>query len=231
MPDQQPPPVSKPCEEPFDLPAFAVSPELAAILLGLLLSTSPMRADQLSANHPENLAQPIGVIRLVSDQTARPAAQPLAGVEDRFRSKPHFRGRRTLQGASHRKTLAVRHHHPLCSLAAFRFSDAEPPFFAGAKLPSMKHSSQSKVCCSSRVWMNSRQSASHTPSSSQSLKRLQQVEALGRCSGKSLHRAPVLSTQRMPSRTSLSVQRGRPNGLRGGSSGPTRSQTVSVMNS
>jgi hypothetical protein len=188
MPYQQSPPVPKPCEESFDLPALAVSPKLEAVLLRRLLPASPMRADQFSADHSENLAQPICIIRLVSDQAARPASQPLAGIADCIGSKPHFRGRRTLQGASHRKTLAVRHHHSLCSLAAFGLSNAEPPFFAGAKLPSIKHSSQSSVCCSSSVRMNSRQSVSHTPCSSQSLKRLQQVEELGRCSGKSLHR-------------------------------------------
>jgi hypothetical protein len=79
----------------------------------------------------------------------------------------------------------------------------------------MKHSSQSRVCCSASVRMNSRQSASQTPSSSQFLRRLQHVEALGRCCGISRHLAPVLITQRMPSSTSLSVQRGRPNVLRG----------------
>jgi hypothetical protein len=102
---------------------------------------------------------------------------------------------------------------------------------AGAKLPSMKHSCQSSRPCWSSWKMNERHRSSQTPSSSQSRSRLQQVAALGRCLGMSRHRAPVFKTHKIPSSTSRSEQRGRPNEPAGGSNGFTRSHTTSVMNS
>jgi hypothetical protein len=121
-----------------------------------------------------------------------------------------FRGRCRGKGASDRNTLAVDHHHPLCSFAPFGRANKGPPFFAGAKLPSMKASCQSSAPFSSSMDRNFRQTSSQTPCSSQSLNRRQQVDGLGYQSGRSCHRAPVLSTQRIPSRTMRLSAGGRP---------------------
>jgi hypothetical protein len=115
--------------------------------------------------------------------------------------KVHFRGRCRGKGASQRNTLAVRHHHPLRAFAPSGFPDAGPPFFAGAKLASMKASCQSKAPLASSWAKKARQISSHTPLSSHSLKRRQQVDELGYLLGRSSHLAPVFKIQRIPSRT------------------------------
>jgi hypothetical protein len=51
------------------------------------------------------------------------------------------------------------------------------------------------------------------------LSRRQHVAGDGKCEGRSLHRAPVRSTHRIPSMHSRAVRRGRPPFWEGGSSG------------
>lgn len=190
-----------------------------------------MWTDQLAIQVAHQVPEPVRVISAVHDQPPRKPSCPFPAICQRINGKFHFRGRCGGKGASHRKTLAVRHHHPLCAFSLLGFSNASPPFLAGAKLPSMKHSCQSRRPCWSSWKMNARHRLSQTSSSSQSLKRLQQVVALGRCAGISLHLAPVFNTQRMPSNTSRSDERGLPNEFGSGRSGSIRSQTASVMNS
>ena len=79
--------------------------------------------------------------------------------------------------------------------------------------------------------MKVRQRRSHVPSSSHRRRRRQQGEGLGYSLGRSRHRAPVLSTQRMPSTTARWVTQGRPpRRLRGkrGSSGSILAHCASV---
>jgi hypothetical protein len=64
-----------------------------------------------------------------------------------------------------------------------------------------------------------RQTLSHTPCFSHRANRRQQVAALGYSSGKSRQRAPVLSTQRMPSSTCRLSAHGRPRLFSTGSNG------------
>jgi hypothetical protein len=121
-----------------------------------------------------------------------------------------FCGRCRGKGASNRNTLAVDHHHPLRSFAPFGRPNSGPPFFAGAKLPSIKASCQSSAPFSSSMERNFLQTSSQTPCSSHSLSRRQQVDALGYRSGRSFQRAPVRSTQRIPSKTSRLLIAGLP---------------------
>ena len=111
----------------------------------------------------------------------------------------HFRRRGRSKCASKRNTLAVDHHHPLRTFAALGFADTEPPFFAGAKLPSAKVSCQFKYCRSSSSANSARQTSNQIPRSSHSFSRRQHVDGLGYRSGRSRQRAPLLSTQRIPS--------------------------------
>jgi hypothetical protein len=112
---------------------------------------------------------------------------------------------------SQRNTLAVDHHHPLRALAAFGFPDSVAPFFAGAKLPSTKLSLQSSWPRRSSSARNCRHILSQMPSSSHRCNRRQQVAGLTpKSDGRSRQRAPVLSTQRMPSRTARLSFQGRP---------------------
>jgi hypothetical protein len=124
--------------------------------------------------------------------------------------------------------LAVCHHHPLRTFAAFGFTHAEPPFLALAKLPSINTSSQLSLPCSSNSQSKRRHSVSHKSSSSQSRSRRQQVLALGYRAGKSRHRAPLRSTHKMPSNTARSSARGRPNPRGGGNKGSIFSHCLSL---
>jgi len=150
--------------------------------------------------------------------------------ERRFRKPRFVRGCRT-KVLSQRKTLAVDHHHPLRALTPLGFSDSSAPFLAGAKLPSRKDS----LHCSCFRWLssarNARQILSHTPCSSQSRSRRQQVTCEGNSSGKSCKRAPLRRIHKMPSSTLRSEARGRPPRCRErgrGSKGRTLSHWASV---
>jgi hypothetical protein len=114
------------------------------------------------------------------------------------------------QENSQRNTLAISQNHPLRTLAPLGFSHGQAPFFAGAKLPSMKVSSQRsrprRSSCDSKV----RHISSSAPCSSQSCKRRQQVDPLGYCRGRSRHRAPVRNTHKTPSKQALLSAHGRP---------------------
>lgn len=231
VPDGQPAPVPQPSEEAFHFPAFAVASQFAPVLERRPFPAAAVRANQFASDPVHEFPQPVGVIGLVGDEPFGQASCLGMHIGKGRDDQLHLGGRCGGKGASHRKTLAVRHHHPLRSLSLLGLSDAEPPFLAGAKLPSMKHSCQSSSPSLSRVAMKPLQTASQIPSSSQSRSRRQQVTGEGRCLGMSRHLAPVLSTQSIPSRTSRSLRRGRPNVFTSGSACLMRSQTPSVMNS
>jgi hypothetical protein len=112
--------------------------------------------------------------------------------------------------STERDSLAIDHHHPLRTLSAFGLSDALAPFFAEAKLPSAKVSSQSSWLCSSSSDKNLRHIFSQTPCASHCCNRRQQVLADGYRSGRSFHRAPLRKTQIIPSKTSRLLRGLRP---------------------
>jgi hypothetical protein len=108
------------------------------------------------------------------------------------------------------------------------------PFFAGEKLASVKHSSQSRCCCSSSRPSSTRHADSHTPSSSQSRRCRQQVHGEGYASSKSFHRAPLRSTHRIPSkqgRLTIGLGPPRANAWGCGNSGAISAHCASVNNS
>ncbi len=111
---------------------------------------------------------------------------------------------------SQRNTLAVDHHHPLRTLAPLGLADVGAPFFAEANEPSMNVFSQRSRPRASSWPRKARHIRSQVPSSSHCRRRRQHVDPLGYPSGRSRQRAPVLSTQRMPSTTSRWLTRGRP---------------------
>jgi hypothetical protein len=109
-----------------------------------------------------------------------------------------------------RKTRAVCHCHELRALAPLGLSHVEAPFLAATNVPSIKHSLRSS---SPRV----RRSSAKTSSTSLSAPDLThcwnlrwQVWYGGNLSGKSFHRAPLLSIQKIPSITSRVSRQGRP---------------------
>lgn len=175
-----------------------------------------MRNNQINLKFFELLSKWVAVIAFISNQSQRTLFWATFAVTryfycfKRFFGERDFCGRCRGKGASNRNTLAVDRHHPLRSFAPFGRTNKGPPFFAGAKLPSIKASCQSSAPFLSSMEKNFLQTSSQTPCSSQRCNRRQQVDALGYRSGKSCQRAPVRSTQRMLSRTFRLSTGGRP---------------------
>ena len=205
--DNKPAKISQPGKSPFNFIASSVTSHLAAIIMLLSFIIAPVRANQFNAFASHTFTQGVAVITLVSNQSLRisfgtPSAFARhSNICYRFFEERNFARGRRVQVVSQRNTLAVDHHHPLRSLAAFGLSDAFAPFFAGAKLPSANASLQSNCPRWSSLARKTLQASSQISCSSQSLSRLQQVEGLGNCFGKSAQGAPVRSIQSIPSNT------------------------------
>ena len=216
MPYQQAAIITKPSKGSLNFPTLAVTSEFSSILRLGLFPIFTMWNNKINFKLFEPFSKWIAVIALVTNKSQRAlfrAATTVARHFHRFKGlfgEGDFCGRCRGKGASQRNTLAVDHHHPLRSFAPFGRPNSGPPFFAGAKLPSIKASCQSSAPFSSSMDKNLRQTSSQTPCSSQSFSRRQQVEAEGYRSGRSCHRAPVRSTQRMPSSTCRFSIGGRP---------------------
>jgi len=208
--------IRQPGKSTFNFPSFPVAPEFSAILRFWLFSITLMWNNQINLKFLQTLTKWITIVAFISNQTQGALSgttTTIARDTHRFKGffgELYFRGRCRGKGASDRNTLAVDHHHPLRSFAPFGRANKGPPFLAGAKLPSMKASCQSSAPFSSSMERNLRQTSSQTPCSSQSLNLRQQEDGLGYLSGRSCQRAPVRSTQRIPSRTSLLSIEGRP---------------------
>ena len=214
--DDQSTAVAKPCKCAFYLPSPFVATQFATIMIFASLVVASIGTDQFDATTSQTFSKRIAVISPVRNESFRIFPWPAASFSrdgDSVQScgdQLHFRWGRRVQVVSKRNTLAVDHHHPLRAFALAGLADTEPPFFAGAKLPSMKASDQSNWPRSSNSARKARQAFNQTSCSSQSRSRRQQVEGLGYVLGKSAHGAPVRSIQRIPSKTlRLSIQ-GRP---------------------
>jgi len=227
--NHQPAEVLEPGDGAFNLPAAAVTPQLAAILRGRSSAPAAVRADQVPALGQQVAPQFVTVIGPVGDQRRGPVARR-DFLEGFFRKRDLCR--RSRRGkACERNSLTIRHHHQLRTLSAFGFSDPVAPFFAGVNVPSTNTSSQSTSPRSSSVSRKACHIFSSTPSASHSESRRQQVLGDGNRSGKSRHRAPLRSTQRMPSKQARSSAGGRPpfgRGLRRGNRGSILSHCSSV---
>src|SRR5512143_1646138 len=203
----QSPKIAQPGKGALNFPPPPVAPQFSTILQPSFFPIPTMRTDQINLLRFQSFSQRITVVALIRNQPLHALARPTAaGAWNLYLLKGgfdqlDFRRRGRSQCASNRNTLAVDHHHPLRTLAALGFTDKQPPFFAGAKLPSAKVSSQFKYCFSSSSANSARQISSQIPKSSQSLRRRQQFAGLGYRSGRSRQRAPLCSTQRIPSRT------------------------------
>lgn len=203
--DHKSPEIANPGKGSFNLPSPLFSSQFSAILCFGSLAVFAMGAYKFYSSLLELVTKWIAVVAFVRDQALGPALRPARAVSwnlDLFKgliNECHFRRGCRGKEASQRNTLTVDHHHPLCTFTFLRFANTLPPFFAGAKLPSMNASSQCKSVSSSRSARYLRHTSSQTPFSSQSFRRRQQVDALGYRSGRSFHRAPVLRIQSIPS--------------------------------
>jgi hypothetical protein len=134
----------------------------------------------------------------------------ITGLIYRFRCEFDLSPLGRMRGACQRYSRAISHHHPLCTLSTLGFSNVFAPFFAGAKLPSMKSSSQLIRPCSFNSSMKACHISRNTPASSHSTNLLQHVLGEGNLSGRSFQRAPLFRTHKMPSKQLRSSALGRP---------------------
>lgn len=217
MAHQEPPKPSDPGESPLDDPAVGKPTQLSAILMGRPVVVAPCRNDRLDAAGLQRFPQRITVVAPIGYQTIRVAPRSARSMRPRhgdggeglLEERDLRRGCR-VQVCSQRSTRAIDQKHPLRTFASLRLPDIEPPFFAGAKLPSAKHSSQCSFSRSFKSARKARQIASSVPSSSQFRRCRQQVVGLPYRRGSSLQGAPVQRIQRMPSKHFRSSARGRP---------------------
>jgi hypothetical protein len=228
---------SHPGEGALDcISSLVAIPESVVLSINVSMILS-MRRKKADASLSELFSMGIAVICLVSDHSlgSRPRSPGSLfrdfDVCDDLLQEPDLSGRGRVGMASQRNTLAIDHHQVLRSLASLRFSDSRAPFFAGMKVASTKDSSQSRIPPASNSERKARHMSLRTPASCQSLKRRQQVEKWGYSSGRSCHLAPVLRTQRIPSKHARSGTGGRPPlglGGRGGINGLIFSHCSSV---
>lgn len=201
--------VLQPCKSPLNRPSTLVSPQFAAILIFLFLIITPIRANQFNATPGQSFTKRVAVIALISNDPFRIFPGTTTSISrycdfcnSRFKEF-HLTRRGRIEMSTERDSLAIDHHHPLRALSTFGLANTRAPFFADAKLPSAKVSSHSSWPCSSSSDKNLRQISSQIPRCSHCCNLRQQVLDEGYQSGKSFHRAPLRSTQIIPSKTSL----------------------------
>jgi hypothetical protein len=159
----EPPRVTKPCEEPLDFPAPEVSTQRPAVLQGSALTVVFVRDDELDfSSHREIQTHSIAVVSLIGNQAL--GLGLLREVVEDFVDKGNFVRGGAVDGKGDWKTMTVDHCHPLRTFAAFGFTHKTPPFFAEAKLPSIKHSSQSSLPRASKSSSNARRTFRSVPS-------------------------------------------------------------------
>lgn len=237
--DNQSAEVLQPRKSPLNRPSSLITPQFAAILIFLFFVIFPIRANQIDASFGQSFTKRIAVISPIRHNAVGIFSRATSSfsryrdfVNRRFQQL-HLTRRGRIEMSTERDSLAIDHHHPLRTLSAFSLSDAWPPFFAEAKLPSAKVSSQSSWLCSSSSDKNLRQISSHTPCSSHCCNRRQQVLADGYRSGRSFHLAPLRKTQIIPSNTSRLLRGLRPplgDCLWAGNRGSSFSHCSSVIN-
>jgi hypothetical protein len=198
-----------------------------------------MRCDEIDAAIFHSLPQRVPVVAAVGNNALGILARTTSSSRNSYFVERRF-GEAGLGGTGRRKvhsernTLAVDQYHELCPLTLACFSDARPPFLAGAKVPSMNASLQSSCAASSSCARNARHNSSHTSLRSHSPSRRQHVDGLGYSLGRSFHRAPVRRTQRIPSKHWRLSAGGRPPRLPGfhfGKCGSTLAHCSSVRRS
>lgn len=191
--------IVKPADRSLDLPPARVSSELSTILSLRLFPITSMWADKLYAMLLESIAKLVAVCSSIVNQTFRLFVRQDDFI-DRLLYKRDLMWRGRVGKNSERNTLAICHHHKLCSLATLGFADLSSPFFAGKNVPAAKHSSHRRRPFWSSVLSNPRHASFRESSSSHWQRRLQTVLADGKCLGRSFQRAPLRAIQRTASK-------------------------------
>ena len=202
--------VLEPSEKTFHLPPPPVSSKCASILCFRSFPVHLVRGDQLNAPLFKFLVQRVAIIGLVTDDPFRELDQKT--TFDGFGNQRYFMRRSAVHVQGDRKTRAVCNCHDLCALAPLSLSNSRPPFFAGAKEPSINASRMSISPRSRKSSANVRRISSKTPPFDHFWNQRWQVWYGGYRSGRSFQGAPVRRIHKIPSRTSLGSRRDLPRG-------------------
>src|SRR5580692_4816383 len=191
--------VEKPGKEPLDFPTALVTAQRAPILRRhdpvLFVRGNHFDAEALQ----QTLVQSVTVVSFVADQPVRDISHG-AFFQSGFH-QGHFRRRSAFRPQGEKKTMAVCNAHNFGSFASLGLADAAPPFLAGTKVPSTKHSLRSRPPASLRCLANVKRSFSMTPERTQFWKRRWAVWYGPYRGGRSCHRAPVRRIHKTPSNT------------------------------
>ena len=202
------PKVLHPTDRPFYFPAPTVAAHFAPILRGRFYPIGTVRADQVDASTFQPGSQRITIGSHVVDQSTRFASKH-SRFEKWFDQCDFVRAGAGGVNAS-RETVSVSKNHDLSSLASFGLANLFTPFFAEANVPSAKDSSWFTFPRRSSKRINRFQATCQTSDSVHCRCRRQQVVAEGKCLGRSFHRAPLRSIQRIPSTQPRDAATGRP---------------------
>src|SRR3972149_5576 len=201
--------VLEPRKEAFHFPAFFVSSQRPTILSCWFHAIVFMWSNQFNAPFLiQAFIQRVAVICHITGYFFRNILKK-AGIKSII-NKLYFMRAGTACADGDRKTESVRNAHNLGSFALFGFAHTIAPFFAGAKVPSIKPSLMSIPPRFFKSWANAVSILTKTPDLFHCWKYRWQVLFGGYRSGKSFHWAPVLKIQSMPLRTSLGFCGGLP---------------------
>jgi len=202
--------VVQPGEEALHFPAALEAAQGTSVLSNVIgPATSAVWRNHFSPELLQNLTvQPVTVISLIANESLRNISNEalLQCLSHQF----YFSRASTVCAYGDRKTMAVCNCHDLGALSAFSLSHAEPPFLAGAKLPSMNASLRSKPPRSFRSWATASSTCSRILERTQFWKRRCTVWYAPYRLGKSFHGAPVRSIHRIPFRVVRRSLHGRP---------------------
>jgi hypothetical protein len=130
-----------PCLDTPDLPAPMVSSQ-ATWVLCFVPSIASVWSNYFDPITPESCIKFVGVVGVIADQIL------WSFWDNHLRQgrlgQLHFVRPSTFDTHGHWKAMPVCHGHDLCPLTALRLANLTAPFFAGAKLPSMKASRTSR---------------------------------------------------------------------------------------
>jgi hypothetical protein len=200
--------VLHPADRALDFPASLDSTQLATVLGRRFAAVGAVSANQFDLSPGKTLSQRITVGGLIVKQSLWPARDD-SRVEQRI-DQGDFVGTGTGDGGGDRQAGSFTMNHDLGALAPLGLADVFSPFFAEANVPSAVDSFQSSLPWRSSFRSPRAHACDHAPVFVHSWCRRQQVLGDGKLFGKSFQRAPVRSTQRMPSTQRRDSSRGRP---------------------
>jgi len=206
--DDQASEILEPGEEALDFPTSPVSSKRSSVLGFGSFPVGPVGGDHFDPEGLKLLVQRIAVISLVADD---PVGK--VGHKQSFERNPdqgHFMRRSAGHVQGDRKTSSVCHCHDLGPFPPLSFTNSRPPFFAGAKVPSMKASLKSRPPRSRKSSAKLLRISSNNPESDHFWNQRWQVWYGGYLSGMSFQGAPVRNTHSIPLSTSRGFLAGRP---------------------